>query len=159
MSQGQEEFTSSLAHGTILGTTGPYTPHIPTQPTAPYQAPPELCHKVQQQSTFLGSKNILYWYKSTANIIATIWSKKARKVQQKPVYALHALLNYQTNPTPNVAIRVITGIMGLVWTYLLKIFPSLGVVITFFGNATVVLPLRLRHLKHWKRKLTPFYSN
>ena len=35
----------------------------------------------------------------------------------------------------------------------------MGVVITFFGNATVVLPLRLRLLKHWKRNLTPFYSN
>ena len=42
---------------------------------------------------------------------------------------------------------------------MLKILLSLGVVITFFGNATFVLPLRLRHLKHWKRKLTPFYSN
>ena len=43
-----------------------------------------------------------------ANIIATIWSKKAKKVQQKPVYALHALLNYQTIPILYVAIRVIT---------------------------------------------------
>ena len=89
----------------------------------------------------------MYWYKSVANNIATIWSKKAKKVQQKPLYALHGLLDYQTNPIPYVVIRIITGIMGLVWTYLLKIFLSLGVVITSFRNATVVLPLRLRHLK------------
>ena len=57
--------------------------------------------------------------------------KKGKKVQQKPIYALHALLNYQTIPIPYVAIRVINGIMGLVWTYLLKIFLSLGVLITF----------------------------
>ena len=85
--------------------------------------------------------------------------KKGKKVQQKPVYALHALLIYQTIPIPYVAIRVITGIMGLVWTYLLKIFLSLGEVLTFFGNATVVFPLTLRHLKHWKWKLTPSLLN